>query len=261
MIAVLAVISFLNGLIPRTLGSISEEGFLASLLNTFEISVVVWLSLAIGVRLVWTAEPTELRQRDYWIFSAALALVLIPLAELSWVALAGVAAYGISVSGRTSAFRRGAIILLAVSVPMFWSRMVFKTFAEYVLTFDAALVGFVTGQGNDGNTVAFSDQSGYIWIAQSCSSLSNVSLAILCWVTVMQLYERRFAWRDLLWCLAACLSVVVINVIRLSLIVLFPDQFELIHGTIGNTVAAWLILIATVAICLRGVGRAQAAHS
>lgn len=261
MIAILAVISFLNGLVSRSLGAISDVGFLAALANTFEISVIVWLSLGLGVRLVWISPPSEMSRRDYWVFSGLLALTLVPIAELSWIALSGIAAYGVVNSARGTGLRRGAIILLAVSVPMFWSRVLFKALAEYVLTFDAALVGFVSGQGNAGNTVTYADQSGYIWIAQSCSSLNNVSLAILCWVTIIQLYKRSFAMRDLIWLLAACLSVVVINVARLTLIVFFPEQFELIHGPIGGTIVAWMILISTVAICLRGVGHAQAARS
>jgi hypothetical protein len=44
-----------------------------------------------------------------------------------------------------------ALILLATTVPMFWSRLLCMYFANFILEFDAALVGLLLGIGHTGN--------------------------------------------------------------------------------------------------------------
>jgi hypothetical protein len=60
---------------------------------------------------------------------------------------------------------------------------------------------------------------------------------------------------SLAWGLLAALSVLVVNVSRLSLIGLFPAYYPAIHGSPGSDIAAWLSLALVVAISLLGVGR------
>ena len=46
--------------------------------------------------------------------------------------------------------------------------------------------------------------------------------------------------------------MVAINVTRMSLIALNPDQYDLIHGDVGATTASMLSTAATLAICYFG---------
>jgi len=64
--------------------------------------------------------------------------------------------------------------------------------------------------------VEFADGSGVLVILPACSSLANVSLAFLCWVTVSQLVCHKKSAYDLLWCLMACVSVIAVNVTWIS---------------------------------------------
>jgi hypothetical protein len=70
----------------------------------------------------------------------ALVLIALPIGGLSWIAVAGLALYILLFTGADLPMRRGAIILLAVTVPMFWSRLLFQYFANFILEIDASLV-------------------------------------------------------------------------------------------------------------------------
>jgi exosortase/archaeosortase family protein len=96
-------------------------------------------------------------------------------------------------------------------------------------------------------------------IYPACSSFANVSLAILCWVTFSQVTRYAGSRSQAVgWCLLACASVLLINVTRISLIGFFPHYYDLLHGPIGTSVAGWLTLAASVAICAIGVKRGSA---
>jgi hypothetical protein len=159
-----------------------------------------------------------------------------------------------------SAMRRGAFILFALTVPCFWSRIAFAALSHYILQADAIFVSAVIGSERTGNAVAYPDGTGYIWVAPGCSSLANVSLAILCWVLFSHGLKRRSTSWGFAWCLAACASVVVINVARMALIASFPDRYALLHGEIGSFVAGWLILACMIGISALGVRRDLATH-
>ena len=65
--------------------------------------------------------------------------------------------------------------------------------------------------------VRFVHDGDYLVIFPSCSSLANMSLAFLCWITISEWVGHHRSVRDLGWCLLACGSVIVINVGRISL--------------------------------------------
>jgi hypothetical protein len=263
LLVLLAALCFVNGMVPRVLASATGDlGIWGALANTFGVSGIVWIAVWLGAEMAWSSpqSPIVIR-REVWAVVPVAIATLVPLAELSWFAYSAVSAYALWISPSGSKARRGFVILLAVSVPMLWSRMLFRVFADTILQGDAVLVSLLVHTKRAGNAIAFADGSGYLWVASPCSSLANVSLAILCWMATMQLFARRLTLRDITWCAAACAGVVMINVIRLSLLASFPQYWELIHGDVGSSVVAWLILIVTVVICVKGVGHAQVARS
>jgi exosortase/archaeosortase family protein len=92
-------------------------------------------------------------------------------------------------------------------------------------------------------------------ILPACSSLANMSLAFLCWVTISQLVRHKWRFQDLLWCFAACASVVTVNVTRMSLMALSPAHYHAIHSEAGDMFTSWIILVLTVGISLLGLKR------
>jgi hypothetical protein len=138
---------------------------------------------------------------------------------------------------------------------MFWGKQLMSLFSEWILQFDAALVSWATGLDRAGNTIALDGGFGVLWIAIPCSSFSNVSLAMVCWVAFARSSDRPVTYSDLRWCLLACLAVIAVNVSRLSLLALAPDFYDAIHGPTGAAIAGWTTLFAVVGICAFGMRR------
>jgi exosortase/archaeosortase family protein len=174
---------------------------------------------------------------------------------LSWFAIALLSLYLISSSEPLSAMRRGAVILLAVTVPMLWSRLLFQYFAKLILDIDASLVSLLLGSPRVGNVVRFADDSGSLLILPYCSSLHNVSLTILTWVFLGEWLEHRPSQRDLRWCVLAALSVIAVNVTRMSLMGLSDAHYRAIHSLTGDMIVNVLTLTLMVGFCLTGMRR------
>jgi exosortase/archaeosortase family protein len=138
---------------------------------------------------------------------------------------------------------------------MLWSRLLFQFFANLILQIDASLVGWILGTHRSGDIVGFADGSGFIVILPACSSLANVSLAFLCWVTVSQLVSHKKSTYDLLWCLMACISVIVVNVTRISFMGLSQWHYATFHSPRGDAVCSTTILILIVGFSVLGVRR------
>jgi hypothetical protein len=145
--------------------------------------------------------------------------------------------------------------LLATTVPMLWSRLLFQFFANLILQIDASLVGWILGTHRIGNIVEFSDDSGVLVILPGCSSLANVSLAFLCWVTLSQLVCHKTSAYDLFWCLMACISVIAVNVARISVQGLSQWHYSTFHSPWGEAVGNTLILGLVVGFSVLGVRR------
>ncbi|MBF9233913.1 hypothetical protein [Microvirga alba] len=255
LFAGLVVVGFANGISERVIASVTENGATAALLSTFDISVIVWGALAIAVAFLLRSPAQSISHLDRVVTTCALIAFLTPIAPLSWLAMSVLAIYILRTSVNPTFLHRGAWILLALTIPMFWGRLLFAMLSDLILQGDAALVGWVLGTPRVGNAIQFADGEGYLWIAPACSSLANISLAILCWVTLGKVLGRPSSLRDIVWVLVACAAVVAINVTRISLIGLYREHFELIHGPVGSTVASWIILAVTVGVCLIGMRR------
>lgn len=254
LFAAVALIGFANGISGKVATSVLGNGLTAALLSTFQISIIVWASLAISIRLLLQADPRAPERSDWIVATGALLAFVVPMVEMSWVIISGLAIYLLITSRHSNTLMRGAWILLALAFPMFWSRLLFYMMSNLILEGDAALVGWLVGTERVGNAIELSDGSGYLWIAPGCSSLANVSLVVLCWVTLSRLRDRSSSTFDLLWILAACAAVVLVNVSRMSLIGLYPEHYDVLHGSVGAGIANWLILGVTVGICHLGVG-------
>jgi hypothetical protein len=243
-----------SGLASRIIQSINRLGWAEALFKTFEISVIVWISCAAGVSLILRDRTIGLRSPELAIGAGFILLVILPIGPLSWLAVTALSLYVIFSANAVSS-RRGAFILLATTVPMLWSRLLFQFFSNLILQIDASLVGWILGTHRTGDIVEFADGSGVLVILPSCSSLANVSLAFLCWITVSQLVCHKRSAYDLLWCLMACISVIAVNVTRVSVQGLSQWHYATFHSPWGDAVGNTIILGLIVVFSVLGVRR------
>ncbi len=250
LFAGLIVVGFANGVGEAMSQAVAKAGLAAALMSTFDISIIVWSAWALCIMFLLHSPTQPVSRLDGVVTALALLAVVVPAAPLSWLALTGLAIHILRTAPGASLLHRGAWILLALTVPMFWARLLFAALSDIILQADAVLAGWLIGTYRVGNAIEFADGSGYLWIAPACSSLSNMSLAILCWVVTTRAVSHPRSVRDIGWIALALAAVIAINVTRISLMGLYPTHFDLIHGPVGATVASWMSLGVIVAICL-----------
>jgi hypothetical protein len=253
-LAGLFTLGCVSGLASHMIQSVNRLGWADALFNTFEISVIVWISCAAGVSLILRDRKIGVRSSELAMALGFGSLIILPIGPLSWLAVTALSLYVIF-STNVASSRRGAFILFATTVPMLWSRLLFQFFANLILQIDASLVGWILGTHRTGDIVGFADGSGVLVILPGCSSLANVSLAFLCWVTVSQLVYHKKSAYDPLWCLLACISVILVNVTRISVQGLSQWHYATFHSPWGDAVANTIILGLIVGFSVLGVRR------
>ena len=254
LFAGLYILGCVNGLFGRTLQSVSFDSW-ATALAGIDINIVVWFACFAGLSAFLGNKKHETRAADLGVALIFLALVILPIFPMSWVAVTGLSFYILLFANGDADRTRGALILLAVTVPMLWSRLLFQLFAKPILDIDATLVATLLGTHQVGNMVQFADRSGYMVVLPACSSLANMSLAFLCWISVTQWAKHRWSKIDIFWSLLACVSVITVNVTRISLMGVSHRYYEAIHSEWGDLVTNTIMLVLMVGISVLGSRR------
>jgi hypothetical protein len=258
--AALFLIACANGLVQRSIQSISEEGLAAAVLSTFDVSVIVLLACCVGITFIFHDRDENISLSDLAVGVPFLVTVALPFDKSSWFAITVLALYILVYTKRLSRRVRGSVILLATSFSMLWSPLLFAFLCKPILDIDAALTAWLRGTPRVGNMVRFADGSGYLVVFPGCSSFANVSLALLTWVLISQAVGHRSSVRDIFWCFAACAAVVAVNVGRLSIMASDMHQFATIHNQWGNSIVNIVILVLTISISALGLRRELLSH-
>jgi exosortase/archaeosortase family protein len=246
----LVLVGIANGITGQAMTAIQESGFILAVLNTFGVSVVVWCAAALAISSFWRASVQPINRADLAVAAAAVACFLAPHVKLSWIGLTGLAIYILCTSQPHGSLYRGSWIVLAMTIPMCWIWNVLTVFPS-ILDIEAMLASWLAGTSRAGNVIHFADGWGYLLVEPGCSSLSSISLAILCWMLFAQSTDQPWSMRRIGWCLLACSAPVVINTLRLSILALQGEQFDQLHTAAGS-IASWTTLAAIVGICWLG---------
>ena len=233
-----------------------------------EISAIVLFSCYAGISLLFQQKTDSdfVRISDIGVGLIFLLLQAALGSQINWMAVTGLCLYvllftrdeqgtRILFGPRSSPRRRAAMIIMALTVPMLWSKVLFSFLAKYFLEIDASLVGWIMGTPRLGNVLRFADGSGNMVVFPGCSSLANLSLAFLCWVTMTQWLDRRFRREDILWCGLACCAVVVINVTRMAIMGQSQWYYQTFHNGWGAPLVNAIELLFIVGFTMIGVRR------
>jgi exosortase/archaeosortase family protein len=256
LFAGLCILACANGLWGHVIMAVREAGWGA--VFSLDISAFVMFACVGAVWLLLRDKNGEIRSGDLAVAVALIIFIILPIPALGWMALTGLSLYILLFSNGSSSRKRAAILMLAITVPMLWTPLLIQFFERPVLGFDASLVAWLIGSYSTGNMVAFSHGSGYVQIAPACSSITNLALAFLCWVGVMQLADRRLSAEDILWALLVCSSAVALNVMRIALVAHSREYYELFHNQywdVTSAVANILTMAAAVGFSVLGARR------
>ena len=255
LFAGLYILGCANGLAAKMILSVHRLGWVDAAVGTFDVSAIVVVACFAGISLVLPDKTGGIHLADLAVAMVVLLIIALPIGAMSWLAVTMLSLYVLLFTQATESQHRGAVILLAATVPMLWSHLVFDLFASFILAVDASLVGWMLGTHRSGTIVEFADHSGTLAIFPSCSSLANVSLALLCWVTISAYVRHEWRVQDIFWCLLACSSVVAVNVIRISLMGLSSAHYQMLHAPLAESVLNIIILVLIFAISVLGVRR------
>lgn len=255
LFAALVVIGFCNGISEKVYNSISSQGFLDATFQTFDVSIILWGACAAAIFMLFKDRPDQMpTRRDYGVAILASICFLLPVPALGWIGLVFIAMH-LYLSDRKPATRRAAIVIFVLTVPLFWSRLLFASFTDSILRLDAHLVAWMVGTTPSRNVVPFADGSGFLFLAPACSSVANLSLALLSATALLQLRSARWTPATIFWTVVSAAAVIAINVARISLMAFYPAEYDLIHGPVGASIAGWLTLAAIVLVGYHRIGR------
>jgi hypothetical protein len=262
LFAGLLIVASANGIASRALIFISGRGLGAGLYDTFGISLIVWIGWACACYLV-VRDDRGVPASAANLVAAGFILLLIALPgpHLSWLIVFALSAYLIWTTPPDATQRKAAMIFLTLTVPMFWGPLAFNVAASSLLEIDAFLCGKIIGTQQVGNLVQFSDGVASFQIWPPCSSFHNISQAAVAWMTLSQGLGRRWSLYDMTWCVLAGLSAMAVNLGRLSLIGLYREHFDAIHGSPGYEIAGLLALVAIIVVCIVGLRREIFQHA
>src|SRR5262249_61583326 len=172
------------------------------------------------IGLVLEERSEQLRAADIVVGSCLLVAFALPIGGVSWLAISILSLCAVLISVPSSARFRGATILLAATIPMFWIHLAFRYFGDEILRGDAALVGLLLGTGSTGNVVPFVHGAGSLIVLPYCSSFPNVWLAFLGWLLIFQWRPGPSSFQGLQYYLVSAGCVFSVNVLRLGLVAL-----------------------------------------
>ena len=147
------------------------------------------------------------------------------------------------IRGRDDPNLRGAgVVLAALAVQQYWGHIVFDLFALPLLHAETAVVGTLVqavraGTVWQGNVITGPSGFGIV-VYSGCSSFHNLSLAMLCWLTVSRLRNRSWGRRDVLTGSVIGAAMIACNVARLCLMAWSLDFYEYWHNGLGAQIFA-----------------------
>src|SRR5262249_10451947 len=207
-------------------------------------SIFYYLGWFAVFRLLSEGDSRALPNRTDVTFTLLIAVLnFLPATSVSW---ASTTAFGIFLLARGRGdrkFRAAAAVLLALAFNGFWGPLIFDFFAFPLLRADAAFVGgllYLTQPGMSwAQTIVGTPEGHSVMIYGPCSSFHNISLGLLCWVTITRLARTDWVVTDVLIAFAVCTIVVVLNGTRLYLMALGPDYFTYWHDGFGQHLFSW----------------------
>lgn len=244
-------IGLANSMIRPILKNINDIGFIESITTGFGISFIIWFSIFSSLFLIQNSNEKKATRNDFLFSFIALVLFMIPSSYISWITLSVYSLYTIFATRLDSyKLRNACLIMLAVSARTPLSDICLKIFSDSLLKFDAIVTHFSSKMFNPSITrhgnILVTDSNHELLIMTGCASFTNISLAILLWFTIIR--SNVFKWQKHynLYILPLCLSVMGLNIFRLSMMSFSKDLYFYYHDGLGANIINACILIVSI---------------
>lgn len=178
------------------------------------------------------------------------------------ILMSAVGLYLIVRHGNDADLKAAAFVLLALAVHLVWAPAAFQYFAVPLLRLDALLVSGLYGLVRPDIVMtgtSFSAPDGHtITLAAACSSFNNMSMAVLCAVSVIMLVRNSWRRSDVALILATSLAMLAFNVVRVGLIGWSKAYHAFWHDGIGDSIFALAMTAVLLTVSYRGAIRREA---
>lgn len=250
------VIATINALADQIVAS--DASLIVRILDLGGVSAVIWFALYAALKIGLEAGDEPLRKADVPVLLAILASCFIPVTVAARAGVLLCAFYLFATTRSDAPDRRVALVLLALTGTLVWGPLILTLLAAPILSLDAHITGWIIGSPVTANMVQFAGTDRIYIVAIACSSIHNISLAIVLWCTAVALFDLKVDGRLLLICAGMMVLMFALNIVRLSLMGLFPDHFYFLHAGAGGLLFGWLEVIAMALLAGLGVSNAVA---
>jgi len=245
------VLAALNAQADQIINALTWQQPLEALTTLGGIAAVIWIAMYAALKLGFEERHRRLERKDAPVLAVVIGLCLLPVSYAGQSGLLLCALYLLMTSRGSE--KRIALILLSLTGPLIWGRILLQLFATPVLRLDAHIAAMVAGTHVQGNLVQFADTSRNFLIGAPCSSVHNMSLAVVLWTTAAALFDLRVD-RGYVAAGAGMVALMFgLNIVRLSSMALFPADFDWLHTGMGADLFGWAGLIGAAILAAWGV--------
>lgn len=261
MFAVAGCVAAVNGFSGKIATAVYSQPIATAILDLGGVSAIVWFAIGAMVTISSSSAtgPSASSRADKAVLGLVLLLSFIPLNFAAAIGLLLCGTYLAVTSTADGVDRRIAFIMVALTGPLIWGRFLLALMGPSLLRVDATLAGLLAGAPVQGNVVSLPGEYGDLYVALGCSSVHNMSLAVLLFVAVTKVLRLRYTPLLLLTCLGAMLAMAATNVLRLATLARIPQYFDLIHTGWGGSLFGAISFIAAGAVIVWGI-RAELAR-
>ena len=250
------VLAVLNAQTDQIISALTYQSVVQAVTNLAGISAIIWFAMYVTIKIGFEGGREKLRKNDVLVLSATVAAAFVPMSYVAQAGLLLCAAYLFSTSQTGDSARRVSLVLLALTGPLIWGRIILHALAAPLLAFDAHIVGWLIRSTVDGNVVTFANHSGRFLIGGPCSSVHNISLAIVLWTTAAASFNVRIDRRLVMFGVVMVALMFGLNIARLAAIGIFPDNFHFLHVGMGAALFGWAGLVGAGFLAAKGVSDA-----
>jgi hypothetical protein len=237
-----AVVLFANQLfgVVRELRSASLEKLVSDL---GAVGIFQYMAWYVVFRLLLASDRSMAARWGHLLIAAGICcLLFLPTSRMVWVAATGIAICMWVFNRGDPKLRAAGAVLAALSMQELWGHVFFNLVAMPLMRAETAVVGTMLAAVRAGTVWqdnVITGPSGFgIAIYTGCSSFHNLSLAMLCWVSVCKLRHQDWQRRDFVVGAVVGGTMILLNLVRLYLMAWDIDLLHYWHDGTGAEIFA-----------------------